>query len=280
MKVLITGENGYLGLSFFNWAKLNNPTLYIEFLSLKNNNWMKTNFSNYDTVIHMAALVHKNESKISYYDYKKINVDLTISLAELVVKAKVKQFVFLSTMAVYGKATRINEKTLLKPITKYGKTKLQAEENLMKLFNDQTTNLVIIRPPMIYGQNAKGNPTLFNKAAKILPFFIDNFNIRSFLFIGNFCIFLYELIINASSGIFHPSDPFKCSTFELMNIYRQSLNKKLVKLPLIGNLINLFTWIPFIKKVFGNLYYDFKSDVLNKSSLSLDKNAVINSLKT
>jgi UDP-glucose 4-epimerase len=280
MKVLITGENSYLGQSFYKWAKTNKSPLNLEFISLKGSEWKKTNFSVYDSVIHLAALVHQNESKVSYEEYKRINVDLTNSLADLVIKAKVKQFIFLSTMAVFGNASRIREKTIMNPITKYGKTKLEAEEELLKLFKNQFTKLAIVRPPMIYGQNAKGNPALFEKVAKALPFFIDNYNKRSFLFIDNFSIFLNQLIDNSSSGIFHPSDPFKSSTFELMAIYRKAHNKNLFKIPFLGHILNVLLWIPFIKKVFGNLYYDFKADQFSKLPKFLDKKAVINSLKT
>ena len=69
----------------------------------------------------------------------------------------VKQFIFLSSISVYGLDTGvINEETPLNPRTHYGKSKLEAEQKLQKLA-DKTFNITILRPPMVYGKNCKGN---------------------------------------------------------------------------------------------------------------------------
>ena len=113
MRVLVTGENSYAGRQFEKRILELNMDWEIDFVSVRNNDWEKEDFSRYDAIYHVAAIVHQKEKKENESLYYEINRDLTYELA---VKAKsegVKSFVFLSTMAVYGLIGKIGSSNYL-----------------------------------------------------------------------------------------------------------------------------------------------------------------------
>jgi len=152
-KILITGSNGYLASNFLNQYK---KVYDFEKFSLLNQKIEDINFDNIDIILHCAALVHQKVEQ-PYEKYHEINVDYPLKLAKLAKQNSVKQFVFISTIAVYGEEKeKLDENTICNPITPYGKSKLEAEKGLLKL-NDDSFIVSIIRAPMIYGKNAPGN---------------------------------------------------------------------------------------------------------------------------
>ncbi len=92
----------------------------------------KVDFSIYSAIIHLAALVHKNEKKIPIVQYLQVNENKTKELMEKAISDNVSHFIFISTMAVFGNKGKIYESTPLEPNTKYGKSKLIAEKHLIK----------------------------------------------------------------------------------------------------------------------------------------------------
>jgi UDP-glucose 4-epimerase len=258
MKILIIGKNSYIGQSFKHWMTNNHTDAQIDEISIRDDNWKSMSFSNYDCIIHLAALVHENERKHTYEDYFKTNVLLTKELAEKSIKDEIPYFMFFSTMAVFGNARRINESTLIKPVTKYGKSKKAAEDILLNIFKRKKSKLSIIRPPMVYGVNAKGNPNKFQKLANLLPFFPKVNNKRSFISIDCLVKVMNEMILQERTGIVHPMDEQYMTTFELFSKYRNYIGKKAIPLNVTGKLIKFFLWIPILNKMFGDLYYDFQ----------------------
>ena len=165
IRVLITGNNGYLGKNFLN--KYKNKYSFEKFSLLKQK-LEDINFDNIDIVLHCAALVHQKVEH-SYAKYYEINVKYPVKLAKIAKQNGVKQFVFISTIAVYGENEELlNENTSCNPITPYGKSKLEAEKELLKL-NDDTFIVSIIRPPMVYGKDAPGNIDSLVKLVKKVP---------------------------------------------------------------------------------------------------------------
>lgn len=154
-KILITGAGSYIGTSFNNYMGQFKDKYKVDIIDLKNKSWCKKSFSGYDVVFHVAGIAHikeTNENKDLYY---KVNRDLTIEVARKAKKDKVKQFIFLSSMSVYGlEIGIINKDTIPNPNTNYGKSKLEAEEGLNKLAASDF-NVVILRPPMVYGACCK-----------------------------------------------------------------------------------------------------------------------------
>ncbi|MBE9900339.1 NAD-dependent epimerase/dehydratase family protein [Enterococcus casseliflavus] len=263
IRVLITGKNSYVGNSFCEFVKKNNLNFHIDTLSLKNMNWKKISFEYYDVIIHLAAIVHVKEKNNELYN--KVNRDLAYDIAAKAKNDGVKHFIFFSTMSIYGKDDGcISNITKPSPKTPYGKSKLEAE-NLIKPLHSESFKVAIIRPPMIYGLNAKGNFKSLVKLANLLPIFPDYYNKRSMIFIDNLNLYLIEIIKNKSSGVFLLQNKNYVSTSELYVHCRRALHKRTLITRLFNFVIKiLLNRESHIKKMFGNLIYDdttFREDL-------------------
>jgi UDP-glucose 4-epimerase len=257
MRILITGKNSYIGGSFINFLKTI-PDHQVDEISVRDDNWKTIPFKNYEVIIHLAALVHKNERKFTLKEYEKVNVELTINIAKKAIAENVSKFIFFSTMAVFGKAKAINKDTSLNPITKYGITKLKTEEKLKALVKKSDMSLTIIRPPMVYGIGAKGNPNLIERLSKFISVFPEAYNRKSFLSIENLNRLLLEELKDEHNKTIHPQDPYYQSTFQLFKFYRTILKKQSYPLKILGFFLKKLTFLGFINKIFGDLYYDFR----------------------
>ena len=153
----MTGKNSYIANNFGDFIN-QHPNLYLlELMSVRNNSWETQSFESYDTLIHAAALVHESTKNATLEQYDRVNYQLSIQLAKKAKKEGVKHFIFLSTMSVYGlKTGHITFETSLNPKSLYGHSKAKAEEALLALESTEFT-VTIIRPPMVYGPNCKGN---------------------------------------------------------------------------------------------------------------------------
>jgi len=237
--LLITGSSGYLGSSFIN--QFQDKYDFFKFSLLKDS-IENINFENIDRVLHCAALVHQKE-ECQYSEYYDINVKYPIDLAKKAKESGVKQFVFISTIAVYGDNNiLLKEDTDCNPVTLYGKSKLEAEQELKKLEDDNFT-ISIVRPPMVYGKDAPGNiASLINiiKKVPLLPFARIK-NRRSFVYIGNLCHLIDIIYEKKRSGIFLASDDKSISTTKLIELIAKNLDKKvyLIKIPFFQELLKL-----------------------------------------
>lgn len=256
MRILITGGNSYIGNSLRIFLK-DKKDFFVNEISVRDFNWKAVSFKGYDTIIHLAAIVHKNEKKYSLKEFEKINVDLSIDLAKKAIQEGVKKIIFFSTMAVYGKTSIIKKDSPKIPITKYGISKFKAEEALISLTANSKTTLTIIRPPMIYGVGAKGNPSFLEKFSRLCSFFPETNNKRSFLSIDNLLKIIIQDFDNNKNRIIHPQDPHYHTTFQLFNYYCSKRNIKAYPLRLLGFIISKLLFIRLLDKIFGNLYYDF-----------------------
>ncbi len=258
MKILITGINSYIGNSFAKWVNENKLKINIDFISIRDDGYLNLNFSQYEAVIHLAALVHKNENKIPFEDYLKVNVEKTKLLINKAISDKVPHFIFMSTMAVFLLKGKIDEKSQLLPSSKYGKSKLLAENFLKSKKNE--IKISIIRAPMIYGKSAPGNPRKIEFLSNKINFFPTFKNKRSFLEINALCVLIYQILSFNVAGIFHPSNPLM-STYDLFSFFRSPL--KTYKITFFNPLIRLFMPINSINKIFGDLYYDFRTNPID-----------------
>ncbi|AOS98782.1 hypothetical protein ESP131_00050 [Exiguobacterium sp. U13-1] len=253
-KILITGVNGYVGNSFIKWIKKNNEEKYeIDTLSLRNEDWRNEKFKEYETILHLAAIVHsKNIDRQKYY---KINKELTINLAKKAKLEGVKHFIFFSTLSVYGKNVgEINKSTIPNPINDYGKSKLEAENELIKLEDDQF-KISIIRSPVIYGKNSPGNFDLLNKKSKYFRFFPDIKNKRSMIFIDNLSSFLNGVIEHQETGILHPQNKNYVSISLMISEIRK-INKKDTTILHFKVPKFFYEKVPYVGKIFGDLTID------------------------
>jgi nucleoside-diphosphate-sugar epimerase len=115
-----------------------------------------------DAVVHLAALTHRvgATAKEHLGDYRRINVAGTRRLAEQAVAAGVRRFVFMSSIKVNGESTGnepFRETDTPAPQDAYGITKLEAEQALSTFARESTIDVVVLRPPLVYGPGVKGN---------------------------------------------------------------------------------------------------------------------------
>lgn len=261
-KVLITGKNGYIGTEFYKWIKINSTKISIEFIDVKTNEWKNKNFSNYDVVLHLAGIAHSSRNPKLKDLYYKVNRDLTFDLAKKSRQDGVKQFIFMSSIIVYGEGslnkTKIDGNTIPVPSNFYGDSKLQAEK-LIKELEDDSFNIVVIRPPMIYGRNSKGNYSKLSKLSKLTPVFPDFYNERSMLHIDNLSSFIAAIILKNVKGTFFPQNKSYVTTSELVKTIAEVNDKKLILVPGFNYLIKiLIKKQEIFNKLFGNLVYDQK----------------------
>ncbi|ACB62080.1 NAD-dependent epimerase/dehydratase [Exiguobacterium sibiricum 255-15] len=250
-KIIITGKNGYISVKLKEWL-IKSGEYEVSSISLRNEDWIKDDFTKVSCLIHTAGIVHQSSEKGKYYE---INRDLTIKLAEKCKKEGVKQFIFFSTMSVFGKKSGvINEKTVPYPVNHYGKSKYEAE-NYLSAMDTDNFKVIIIRPPMVYGPDCPGNYKKLSYIAKKSPIIPIIRNNRSMIFIDNLNNFIEILISKNEQGIFHPQNNSYVCTSDLMKYLRVSEKKRSILLNL--NLFKKFiTIINFTQKIFGDLVYE------------------------
>lgn len=255
-RILITGANSYIGTSFEKWMDRYDG-YELDTVDMIDGKWKTADFSKYDTVFHVAGLAHadpKPEMRDLYY---KVNTDLAVETAEYAKAHGVKQFIFMSSIIVYGSNnTYIDEKTVPTPRNFYGDSKLQADIRLHKL-QSESFNVVSIRPPMIYGKGSKGNYPRLSRLAKKVPAFPSLKNERSMLHIDNLCEFIRLMIDNNEYGIFYPQNREYVSTAELVRTIAEMDGRKICMIGLFNPLLKMMSnKITTFNKLFGNLVYD------------------------
>ncbi|MCG5102608.1 NAD-dependent epimerase/dehydratase family protein [Oceanobacillus alkalisoli] len=259
-RILITGKNSYVGNSFEMWLG-NYPEEYeIEKISLRDGSWRERDFSKFDVVLHVAGIAHVSKDPKMEELYYRVNRDLTIEVAEKSKVDGVQQFVFMSSIIVYGDGSSdrkvIDENTIPKPSNFYGNSKLQAEQGIKPLERDDF-KIAIIRPPMIYGESSKGNYPKLAKAAKSLPVFPDVENERSMLHIDNLSEFIRLIIDNKESGLFFPQNKEFVKTSEMVRLIAEAHGKPIKLVKFFNPLLKVMSGrVEIIDKVFGNLVYD------------------------
>lgn len=200
---MITGKGSYIGENFYRYAKEHYPTLNIEAVDMLEPSWRKKDFSKYDVVYHVAGIAHAdvgNVDETTKEKYYEVNTDLAVEVCEKAKAEGVKDFIFMSSMIVYGDSAPykeqkiIDETTIPVPANFYGDSKLQADVAVRELA-DEKFKVIVLRPPMIYGKGSKGNYPKLAKLAKKLPIFPNVDNERSMLYIENLCEFLCQIML-------------------------------------------------------------------------------------
>lgn len=255
-RILITGANSYIGTSFEKWVRQWPNDYQICTVDTKKD-WTETSFNTFDIVFHVAAIVHKNEKKQKTETYYRVNCDLAYEVALKAKQEGVSQFVFLSTMGVYGKYKgNINSQTKPNPKTHYAKSKLMAEDKIKSLENKKF-KVTILRPPLVYGKNCKGNYTRLSRLALKTPIFPKIKNQRSMIHIDNLCEFIKLLIDEQEQGIFFPQNSAYVNSADLVMNIAKVHHKKIHLTSFLNPLINQLTkHMVIFQKVFGSLVYD------------------------
>ena len=257
-KILITGANSYIGTSFESYIKENFTEQYlVDTVDMLDGSWHEKSFTGYDSVFHVAGIAHQKETRENAHLYYEVNRDLVIKTAEKAKKEGVKQFIFLSSMSVYGKNTGIiTEETPIAPKSHYGKSKVEAEKGIKDL-QDVEFQVAILRPPMIYGKGCKGNYQTLVKLALKLPIFPYVKNQRSMLYIENLCEFVRLLVDSGESGLFCPQNAEYSNTSKMVKMIAEAHGKKVRLIKGFGWLIKFFSlFSKTLQKAFGTLVYE------------------------
>ncbi len=272
MKVLLTGATGFVGKALVD-SFLNDGIFVVALVremstslppqveqivvgdlsmfSLKKNREalfiddIKVALQDVNTIVHLAARVHvmNDHSAEPLKAFRYVNRDATLALAEMASKADVKRFVFISSIKVNGEKTDTTK--LFKPNDQfipddpYGLSKYEAEKRLLSLAEVTELDVVIIRPPLVYGPRVKANfssmMTWINKGIP-LPFGAIH-NQRSLVALENLVSFIVlcsdrEKSPKAANEVFLISDGEDVSTSELLRKVAKALDKKTILLPI------------------------------------------------
>lgn len=261
MRILVTGKASYAGTEFKHYISKINKEWEVDFISVRNNDWLKKDFSIYEAIYHVAGIVHIKERLENEVLYYEVNRDLTYRLAQKAKNEGVKSFIFLSTMAVYGLIGKIGEETVISKETRplpssfYGKSKFEAEE-LIKPLQTEKFNISILRIPMIYGFKCPGNYRTLSKLARKIPIFPNINNKRSMIFIDQLSKSVVHIIEERLSGLFLIKNPEDVSTLEMVNEISKVHKNYIHNSHYLGVLVKLLgNYFAVTKKLFGNLVY-------------------------
>lgn len=259
MKILIIGKNSYIGNHIDEW--LTQHGHQVEQLDVLTDEWKTFDYSPYDAIVHVAGIVHQPNCQ-DWELYKRVNTDMPIQIATMAKEQGVKQYVFFSTMGVYGigkrlKPTVVDEKTSLQADGMYGKSKLLAEEGLQKL-QDETFQVASVRPPSVYGKGCRGGYiTGFTSIARRLPVIPRAYeNVKqSFIYIDNLSELVCQLVERKLHGVFCPQDDKAVSANELLEAISKGLDLKYHSSRLLGYLLQAVSFIPLVNKAYGGVEY-------------------------
>ncbi len=256
-KVLITGADSYIGTSFENYISKNYPDDYtVDTVDMIDDAWKVKSFTGYDTVFHVAGIAHQKETKKNQDLYYKVNRDLAVETAKKAKHDGVKQFIFLSSMSVYGMDIGvITRETEPAPRSHYGKSKWQAEKEIETL-NDDNFKVCILRPPMVYGEGCKGNYQFLVKIATTFTVLPDYENKRSMIHIDNLSKYVKLCIDAYSEGIYFPQNESYVCTCEMIMGIRKNMGKQFKTVKIFNPVIKFCAkFVPKGRKAFGDLIY-------------------------
>ena len=270
-KVLITGAGSYIGETFSSYTSTHYPSLSISAIDMLDGSWKKADFSPYDIIYHVAGIAHAdvgNVDEATKEKYYKVNTDLAVEVARKCKSEGVKEFIFMSSMIVYGDSAPfgvkkvVNEHTVPHPANFYGDSKLQADVAVRDLADDKF-KVVVLRPPMIYGKGSKGNYPTLTKLAKKLPVFPDVDNERSMLHIDNLCEFLCQIMLvefTTPEVVLIPQNAEWTKTSEMVREIGEVCGKRIRIVGILNPAVWLGSKVPgkiggLVNKAFGNSCY-------------------------
>lgn len=254
MNIMVTGATGFIGQelcrklvlqhNFVNALvrseKMDEPQLKYFTGSLTDKASLKKCMLGVDCIVHLAGRAHilKDQADDPIVEFRKVNVEATMVLASVAKELAIKRLVFISSIGVNGSETVMvpfNEKSIPKPNTPYTLSKLEAENGLVELLGMSDTDLVIIRPPMVYGTCAPGNFARLLKIVSLgipLPFGSVK-NKRSLISLSNLVDFIILCTSHpqAAGEIFLVSDGEDLSVSEIIGSLNEGMKGELKIFP-------------------------------------------------
>ncbi|WP_101723333.1 NAD-dependent epimerase/dehydratase family protein [Eggerthella timonensis] len=260
-RILITGATSWIGSEVEAHLATFPGRYVVERVSLRGDAWRERSWEGFDSVLHLAAVVHEGEKAGDMGGlYDEVNVALTSSAA---LKAKVEgvpHFVFLSSFSVYGAeeggVEEVGLATEPRPATFYGKSKLAAERALEPLAGDGFA-ISVVRAPLVYGTGCeKGNFPRLAKLARVVPVFPDVDNVRSMLYSRSLAELVRLLAEDGRGGLFLPQDADHVNTSELVRLLAEAQGRRVHLSRALGAIAApLASASPTLGKLFGDARY-------------------------
>lgn len=284
MKILLTGVSGFIGRHLMPVLVEDNndiiaivrddniqETSRVKVVKLpsinKDTNWEPI-LQCVDAIIHLAARAHVLEEFVAdpLEEFRKINTHGTLHLAKCAANSGVKRFIFLSSIGVNGNKSiaPFTEKSVPNPVENYAISKFEAEEGLKKIASETGMEIVIVRPPLVYGPNCPGNFLALLKLISFglpLPFGAIK-NKRSFIDVNNLADFLLRCVERpeAANKTFLIADDEDISTPDLIRHLAKAMNRHsmLLYVPygLLHIMAKLFGKASVLEKLCGSLQVD------------------------
>ncbi len=261
-KVILTGSNGFIGKRFLRHFASEQGAYKVSALSRSlSSDLLQEESYRADCFFHFAGRAHKNGT---FEQFREANVDLALHMAEIAEWAEVKTFVYISSVAVFGEASKngpFSQLSRPRPRSPYAISKVRAEEKLVAFFKDKNTHLIIIRPPLVYAPDAPGNIGLLRFALKNnipLPFAgIDNK--RAVLDMDDFLLLCEEILHghHDEKSLILPVS-HHLSTQEIYERLAADLNMKPRAFKAKPAFMDALAKIPFINKKIGKLISNFE----------------------
>ena len=280
-KILVTGGSGFVGTALLKHPSFSSALVIGRTKPSSDNDYVKisldatTDYSvllkGVDVIIHLAARAHVMDDKSNnpLEEFRFINTHATLNLAAQAAKIGVKRFIFVSTAKVLGEKTsqsnRFTAFDSLCPQDQYSVSKAEAEMGLQKIAQKSSMDLVIIRPPLVYGPEVKGN---FEKLIRLIslkvPLPLESINNRrSMVSVDNLVDLISKCITakNAENQVFMVSDDHDLSTPELIRMIclSKGINSKMFSFPPI--LLELFLKCLGKRQVYERLCGSMQVDI-------------------
>ncbi|EMX8896916.1 NAD-dependent epimerase/dehydratase family protein [Enterobacter bugandensis] len=282
MKILVTGGTGFLGTALV--KTLRSAGHQVIFTTRREENIeqgmynlgdisAQTNWTallqGCDTVIHTAGRAHilKDDAEDALTEFRRVNHDATMKLANDAANCGVKHFIFVSSIGVNGNSTSgipFSESTPARPTSDYAISKLEAEESLLKAFSGSHMAITIVRPALICGPNAPGNiQRLLKLVSKNLPLpFKSVKNKRALVSLDNVVSFISECTTNEKSKneLYLLADQEHPSTEEMITAFStgMGMTARIVYFP--RALLKIFLSAMRKKSIYDQLYGDLEVD--------------------
>lgn len=201
-----------------------------------------THLQGVSEIVHLAGRAHRMEKSASdtTIRYQRDNVDVTAVLARAAIRANILRFVYISSVKAMGESTPIdrpwNEQSPCVPVDAYGRTKLAAEQELIRISRSSSLPIVILRPPLLYGAQVKANMLkLLSWVDRGLPLPLASvYNARSLLYVENFADAICSCLEHprAVGKMFLLSDGEDLSTPELIRRLARARGRRSRLLPM------------------------------------------------
>lgn len=261
MKVLLVGKSSFIARRVGAWFLQKPVPAEIESISVRDDSWNQFDLSGFDAVIYTAAIVHRKDD-VAEESYNAVNARLPFAFAQAAKAAGVKQFVFLSTMGVYGQGKKlpagniVDEHTPLKPLPGYGSSKLKGER-LIQSLADEAFRVSIIRPANVYGKDCKGGYISgFARVTSLLPVLPRAFETskQGMLFVDNLAELCWLTVHSDCSGVYPAQDRTPVSAYDVMRAIADCICPK--KKPLRASAgLKLLQRNAMVIKLFGGVSY-------------------------